>query len=390
MLKALVTVEITGADIPGSLRRLNDAGITLLALVPTGELSVQVTVLRQEYVKCRRILLKRGDSISVKSRRGIYWALRGLLARPVLLVGMVLILIASLYLPSRVLFVQVEGNQKIPTRKILEMAKHCGIGFGASRRTVRSERMKNHLQEALPELQWAGVNTRGAVAVITVRERSEPETLPEPLALGHIVALTDAVVTQCTATRGNLLCAPGEAVKKGQILISGYTDTGLSIRVESAAGEIFGTTRRQITAVTGANCLRKYPKGKVRKKISLLLGKKRIFLWNSSRIWDTTCDRMYEEYYITLPGGFALPIALAVERFVPMDTEHQEIPQLQGQMLLRAFGENYLKQTMIAGTIHLAQPRYYGEPGLWILAGEYRCTELIGVQQRFQIGEENE
>ena len=99
---------------------------------------------------------------------------------------------------------------------------------------------------------------------------------------------------------------------------------------------------------------------------------------------------MYEEYYITLPGGFALPIGLAVERFVPVETVQQEIPLADGQLLLSEFGENYLKQTMIAGTIHLAQPRYFGEPGLWIMAGEYRCTELIGVQQRFQIGEENE
>ena len=390
MLKALVTAEITGADIPGTLDRLNAGGITLLALVPLGELSVQVTVLRQEYPECERIVRKRGDCISLKSRRGLYWAIRGLLARPVLLLGMALILAVSLYLPSRVLFVRVEGNRLIPSRKILEIAEECGIGFGASRRAVRSERMKNHLQEALPELQWAGVNTRGVVAVITVRERPEQEEGQAQAALGHIVALTDGVVTQCTVTRGNLLCAPGEAVKKGQILISGYTDTGLTIRAELAAGEIFATTRRQITAVTGANCLRKSSKGQERKKFSLLLGKKRIIFWNSSRIWDTTCDRMYEEYYITLPGGFALPIGLAVERFVPVETVQQEIPQADGQLLLSTFGANYLKQTMIAGTIHLAQPRYFGEPGLWIMAGEYRCTELIGVQQRFQIGEENE
>ena len=173
MLKALITLEITGADISGTLRAMNNAEITLLATVPKGELTVQVTVLRQDYGKCKRIIEKRGDKITVKNRRGLYWTFRRLLDRPVLVLGMLLILAAALYLPSRVLFVRVEGNHRVPSRKILATAENCGIGFGASRRAVRSEKMKNNLLEAVPELQWAGVNTQGCVAVITVRERAE-------------------------------------------------------------------------------------------------------------------------------------------------------------------------------------------------------------------------
>lgn len=40
--------------------------------------------------------------------------------------------------------------------------------------------MKNALLSAIPELQWAGVNTYGCRAVISVRERTLPERKPEP------------------------------------------------------------------------------------------------------------------------------------------------------------------------------------------------------------------
>ena len=390
MLKALITLEITGADISGTLRTMNNAEITLLATVPKGELTVQVTVLRQDYGKCKRIIEKRGDKITVKNRRGLYWTFRRLLDRPVLVLGMLLILAAAIYLPSRVLFVRVEGNQRVPTRKILAKAENCGIGFGSSRRAVRSEKMKNNLLEAVPQLQWAGVNTRGCVAVITVRERAEQGTGEPPANFGHIVALTDGIITDCTATRGSLLCAPGQAVRQGQILISGYTDTGLTIRAEQASGEVFGRTRRQITVVTPQKSVHKSKIKGEQKKISLLIGKKRINLWNSSRIWDSTCDRMYEEYYITLPGGFVLPLALSVERFALADTTPREIVREEAEGLLQDFSQGYLKTIMIAGTLDQAETALSSKPGIWILAGEYRCTELIGIRQRHQIGEENE
>ena len=390
MLKALITLEITGADISCTLRAMNHAEITLLATVPKDELTVQVTVLRTDYGKCRRIIQKRGDKMTVKNRRGLYWTFRRLLDRPVLVLGILGILTAALYLPSRVLFVRVEGNRRVPARRILAEAENCGICFGASRRAVRSARMKNNLLEAVPQLQWAGVNTRGCVAVITVRERAEQGTGEPPANFGHIVALTDGIITDCTATRGSLLCTPGQAVRQGQILISGYTDTGLTIRAEPASGEVFGQTRRRITAVTPDKTDHKSKRKGEEKKISLLLGKKRIILWNSSRIWDSTCDRMYEEYYITLPGGFVLPLALSVERYVFADTTPREFVREKAEGLLGDFARGYLKNIMIAGTLERAETALNSGPGIWILAGEYRCTELIGVQQRFQIGEENE
>ena len=99
---------------------------------------------------------------------------------------------------------------------------------------------------------------------------------------------------------------------------------------------------------------------------------------------------MYEEYYITLPGGFRLPLALAVDTFSRTTYLEKEIPQPEAELLLREFGEGYLKNIMIAGTIRSSDLSFESEPGILILTGEYRCEELIGVAQQLQIGEENE
>ena len=66
-------------------------------------------------------------------------------------------------------------------RKILERAEYCGVHFGAKAGSVRSEQVKNRLLFEIPELRWAGVNTTGCTAVITVAERQSGEVPAEDL-----------------------------------------------------------------------------------------------------------------------------------------------------------------------------------------------------------------
>ncbi len=384
-----VRLEITSADLNGLLDELTKSGASAGNIVSLDELRVQLTVSRGDFRKLRRICAKRSDSWRILGRKGLYWAGKGLLGRPVLLAGIMMITILSLWVPRRIFFVRVEGNSTIPTGRILEEAENCGLSFGASRREVRSERIKNALLEAVPELQWAGVNTEGCVAVISVRERAPEQKEGTESAFGHIVALHDGVITQCTATRGTLLCAPGQAVTAGDILISGYTDCGLTIRAEQAEGEVYALTRRELRAEMCPQQHIRVEKGMQKKKISLLIGKKRINLWKDSGIWDSTCDRMYAEYYITLPGGFQLPLAVTVERYTCWETEENAVTEEEAHRLLLDFGASYLKDRMLAGKILSGEQRFHADKGSITMAGQYICMEMIGKMQKLQIGEKN-
>ena len=384
-----VRVEITSADLGRILDAITSAGNEIYDIVLLDELTGQFTVSRADYAGILRLCEKRDASVRQIRNNGLYWLGRRLLKRPILVCGMLLLLFLTLWLPGRVLFVRVEGNSAIPTRKILDEAAKCGIGFGATRRDVRSEQVKNRLLGAIQELQWAGINTEGTVAVIQVRERADEQQITENSGFGHIVAVRDGVITSCTATRGSLLCAPGHAVQSGDILISGYTDCGLTIRAEQAEGEIYALTSRELDAIMSQERTLRLINTGAAKKISLLLGKKRINLWKDSGIWDSTCDRMYEEYYITLPGGFQLPMAFLVERYVLWETGTETIPQTDAQQILLDFGESYLHRQMLAGKVLKEEHTFLSSDGQMTMAGQYICMEMIGKMQRLQIGEYN-
>ena len=241
----------------------------------------------------------------------------------------------------------------------------------------------------MPELKWAGVNTSGCTAVISVRER-EPEIKgTESLSFSNIVADRDGYITSCTATRGNLLCAPGQVVEKGQLLISGFTDCGLCIRAEAAEGEIFAQTRRQITAVTPGQRTIRVREGEAKRFYSLILGKKRINLWKDSGIWDATCGRMYEEYYITLPGGFRLPVALAVETVTQWDTADVNVTAGEAKESLSFFVRAAVKAQMTAGMILQESMELTQEKGCYFLHARFLCEEMIGRVITQEIGETN-
>lgn len=376
-LSGMVEVELTSADSAGALRQINTAGIPVFDVVWVDDLTVRFRLRRGDHRRIRKLSERRGDRLRLNSRRGAYWLLRGMLRRPVLMLGALLILFLSMWVPGRVFFIQVEGNSAVPAQKILEEAQNCGIAFGADRREVRSEKMKNALLEAVPELQWAGINTSGCTAVISVRERTITEKQGSGVKISSIVASADGVITEMTVVKGNALCKVGQAVKAGQVLVSGYTDCGICVRAEQAQAEIFAETARDLTVITPANYAEKGAQLRSEKKYSLIIGKKRINFSNSSGILDTTCDKMYVETYMLLPGGFQLPVALVTEQWTWREESAAEQDEAAAGAVLSDFAGSYLKQQMVAGQIRQRSETLSNDGGVFRQYGKYVCTEMI-------------
>lgn len=383
----MVTGELTSADLPQSLHVLNQQGIKLLKVEWTGPLTVRFTCSRASWKSVEKICGKRGDALACIYETGGYTVLKKLLSRPVLTGSMLVLLILTLYLPTRSFFFRVEGNETIPSRKILAAAEKCGIRFGVSRKMIRSERMKNALLEAMPELKWAGINTTGCTAVISVREGQPQKKKNTTTGIGSIVALRDGYITSCTVTRGNGLCTPGMVVKEGQVLISGYTDCGICIQATQAEGEVYAETNRMFRAVTPANRVQCRDKDEARIRISILLGKKRINLWKDSGISGATCGRMYQEYYITLPGGFRLPIGFGIETVTDRLFLEEEVSPFEAETALHPFSRQELEKQMTAGRILQEEYQFCQEQGLYVLENRVLCSEMIGRVITEEIGE---
>ena len=373
-------IRISSASIAEALTAINVAQIHIFDVTFVDELTVTGTILAYTYRRLSALLVKRGDSLKIVGREGLFWTLLSLRRRPILLLGISLFTMLALYLPTRVLFVRVEGNKAVPTNAIIEKAEFCGIKFGVSRRNVRSEKVKNALLAAMPELKWAGVNTYGCVAVISVRERSTDEQKMHHSGVASIIAKTDGVITELTVIRGTPLCKEGQAVKKGQVLVSGYTDCGLMVKAEAADAEIFAKTRHDLCIVTPVKYQKVAAITPAGRNYYLKIGKKLINFSKDSGISSATCVKMYKENYLQLPGSFRLPIALVTEelylRTLVTDTEDDF-------GWLTDYSGIYLKNQMISGNILQSDFDGRSTNEKYTLTANFACLELIG-QMRYE------
>ena len=385
-ITGVVEVELSSADLPAALAAITELGVEISSLSWKDELTCCFQLQRSRLRTLEILLQKRGERFTVRQRYGVFWKLSAFRKRPVAVAGILFFLVLSLMLPNRILFVQAEGNELVPERKLLETAGKYGVAFGASRRALRSEKIKNSILSDIPELQWVGVNTAGCVATVSVRERNLENKNETEFPVSRIVAYTDGYILSGTVGQGTAMFQQGQTVIKGQTLISGYVDSGFCIRALRAEGEILAQTKHEITAVLPENCLVRDSRQAVKRKISLRIGKKLINLWKDSGISGVTCGRMDKEYYVTLPGGFRLPAALCVETYTLWDTDRSEIDQNHAAALLRSFARQYLQSQMIAGSIVTPSEQIKKSDGLLVLRGSYICEEMIGREQPEQIG----
>lgn len=383
MSDGLLDVELTGAGVVDTMNRAIKKGIILYGVNQTGDLSVRMQISVSDYFVLNKLAAKQGDELVIFGRRGPrFWAIK-IMKRPVVLVALMVLLCLSVWLPGRVLFVAVEGNEQLSSQLIMQTAEECGIYFGAKRVVVRSEKVKNKLLQKLPQLQWAGVNTVGCTAVISVVEDVPKKGSGSNLPASSIVARCDGVILSVTATSGASKCKVGDAVTEGQVLISGRSEEGVLYKYTRAKGEIMAQTSRTYTVISPGSYINRGAIVDRERKLSLLIGKKRIKLSKDSGIYYDGYDRIYMEYCVVLPGGFSLPLALAVEEY----TMHEQSKALMqdARTIAAETADRYALSQMICGSILSRSVQQEEGSDIYKLFVDYLCTEMIGVERNEEL-----
>ena len=387
---SVLTVEITCASVADFLTQASIAGIDLRDVQYLDDLRIRACVSGSDYLKLNKLATRRGGSLDTIEKKGIVYTVLNALNRPVLLAGVIIWLVLIIYLPTRVLFVRVEGNRSVDSNRIVEAAEKSGICFGASRRYVRSEKVKNLLLSEIDSLQWAGVNTYGCVAIISVKERVTPQEDTIHYRVNSIIAARDGVISELTVTKGNPVCKVGQAVREGQVLVSGFTDCGLSVKADTAEADIRALTNRMITAVALTTGKNRAELEKIDVRYSIQIGKNVVKLYKDSGISDSGCVKIYSQKYLTLPGGFQLPLSLIQESVCFYETEEFRLSDISELSWLSESTESYLQCNMVAGSILHGNTQGKFSDGTFLLNGTYICEEMIGKVRIEKIGEQDE
>ena len=378
LITGCVYIDATCVEPLGLVNELIHKGFFLRDIECIDELTVRILCEESECSKLQQHLQYRGCEHKVTKRIGWRLEFGEIFRRSVLLMVVGLVLFATMFLPTRILFIQVVGNEMISSESILDAAQTCGVHFFASRKQVRSEKTKNELMNTLTQLQWAGINTSGCVATIQVKEKKTVNENSDHYPFGNIVASRDGIIYRCTVKEGELRCKVGQAVLKDQLLVSGYRESGISVSQKNVDAEIYGITERNISIVAMCSYEKRDAAGESKIRYSLRIGKKIIKLSKGSGIYPHTCAKIYVEEYMSLPGGFRLPVSIICEKTIPYKVQAGIDDGVESFSWLSDFGQDYISRQMIAGTVLHRQETVDVIHDMCSYQARYACVELIG------------
>lgn len=384
-LQGYVRAKIKGASPEWALERLTQARAAFLEPVREDDVTISLLLLKKDVPKAESAAQKAMCELEIAEEFGLSKSLGGLFRRKAFCIALVLALAASFVIPKFVFFYEVTGNEAVPEEKILRAMKSLGVGFGTYGPDIKPQELKNKMLLLIPELQWFTVQQSGMRARIVVRERPEQIPVEERRAPMDVVAAKDGVITSVYAFDGNCLCKPGQAVTKGQLLISAYLDLEFTTRVCAARGEIYAGTLAQKTVVTPDTVTVKRPNGKTARSVSLLLGEKRRNIFTNGGNLTGRCDKITRTHMLTLPGGLEIPIGLSVTQCVYYDTETKPLSPETAKAQLQEQAETAVRQDMIAGKILDITGELSQQDGIFEYTASIRCEEMIARMVRASI-----
>lgn len=335
--------------------------------------------------KILRLAQERGIDLTVEKQGGV----PSILARRGKRYGLMLGGICGailLFLSGRVVWdVRVVGNETMTAEQVLEELRLCGFGVGSPLKGFRAGELENRVLLQSDSLSWISIYMDGTVAMVQVLENtSPPQSSPKKPA--NLIASADGQIESIELLRGDCLVKVGQAVRAGDLLVSGvYDSKTVGVRFTRAAGRILARTERVYEIEIPIKTTEKVYSTEKTDAIWLNFFQKNIKIYKSTGNHTGSCDIIRMEKHFSEWGLSRLPISLTVETCkcyeeTEVDLTVEEALALAYEELSRSIGTLSADTQLLRKDIKTTLT----EDSL-ILECVVLCIENIAVQSEFEV-----
>lgn len=241
-----------------------------------GETRVTAKIMPADFHKIRTAARKTKSKVKITQKKGVPFLLFRYRKRKIALIGIAIFFFMVSYFSSHVMGIDITGNERVSTEKVITALKEFGIYTCAPLKNIDRKQVQNKMMTRFDEISWIGVNMRGSRVYIEIKERLDTK---EGVALDipcDLIAKEDGIIDELNVREGQSLVKRNEFVEKGDLLVSGAVDSTKSgIRYVHSYGEIYALTERNISGEYLLEFIEKVNTGAQKKKYSIgFLGKK--------------------------------------------------------------------------------------------------------------------
>lgn len=210
--------------------------------------------------------------------------------------------------------INVLGNRNVKTDEILKSASEMGLITGTLAKVHFVQDIEWFILRKYPELSSVEINIQGSIANIKLNEtREKAEMVSDDDIPTNIIASKYGVIRRIDVFDGQKIAETGEAVMKGDLLVSAvYEDRHNKLTLKHARANVIAETDYSLTAEFPLE-QKIYSKDKIIKKTYkiIFLGKDFI-IGNYKNIYDLPFEETKKDFSFF---GIKIPINVIITRY---------------------------------------------------------------------------
>ncbi len=313
-----------------------------------------------------------GVRVKILKKHGLPFFIHKNRRRIGLLAGFMAAVITVSFLSTMIWSVSVSGNKTLSDEEVLAAFDSVGVRVGARRSAISPSDAAYEAKRLLPKIAWASVNIKGSRAEIVISELSEAPEFPDDTTPCNIIAAESGTIMGIEATVGIAEVKRGDAVLKGDLLISGITENlDKTYNLKAARGRVHARVSKEITASYNGEPLLRQSK----------LSKQRILFVFGLKIplgRGAGEKNVYTEKSFLSNGDTSLPLGVITNRVYYSENSEVLPEEYQKVWSAHLFACSYREMYRESEELLSSSFSFDTVNGTPVFTGNYECKKEIG------------
>lgn len=311
LLIGYVKFAFTGGFAEGFINDCYNNGLNLKNIKVKNDYIIAQTDAKT-YVKLHKIAYKHGGKVKIIKKCGVPFFFSPLRNRWGVFAGMLFFVFFISFMGGFIWNITVTGTDKINDAKIIEYLSQNGLAVGKRWADIDKENLEFSVLSDFEDVGWISINKFGSTAGIEINETVRTPNIIDNSKITNVKATKDGIIKHVTALSGLPQVKEGEAVTKGDLLISGVYQS--EVDNKNHFTHAHGTVLAEVKSDISLNISREqnnkiYTNQKEYKSLYFFGLKIPFYLHKDKGNSDTVTEKSY-----FLLNSFRLPIAIVTEK----------------------------------------------------------------------------
>ena len=385
-----VTAKVTGAQPEDFLNLCARENLILWRMLQRDLVTLEIQVTARQFPRLEALARGMGFEVTAEAHRGLPYFFLRFRRRYALLAGLAVCLVLFGVGARTVLTIDVTGNETLTKEEIISQLRLCGVSVGTYGPGIPIREVENQMMLAMDQLTFFSLNLHGTRAEVIVREKDPAPELRQETVPTDVISSAAGVITHIEPWVGDAQVQEGDAVLKGDVLISGYMELDtvgneweengpvLGQLLVHAEGEVWAETRHVMTAQIALTAPAKVYTGEETTRYSLSLMGKRVKFYQNSGISYENYDTISKLKSWTPIAGKTLPVVWEKETYRAYETTTITLDAAAAEELLREKLLESLTGLMDQGEVLETEYTVSRQGEILQVTLLARCSEQIG------------